>query len=70
MANAGGDSLQDGEVEVDRVPARQDVGIELANAVAERRERGALVNTGDCLLRHVAPAAIDDQNLVDARSIE
>jgi len=60
------DPLKDGEIEVDRVPARQYVGILGAHALAERVERRALVVTARGSFRHRARVGIDDQDLVEA----
>src|SRR4029434_8227891 len=40
MAQARSDALQNCEIEVDRVPAGQHVGVELSDSIAERIQRG------------------------------
>ena len=52
MAHARRDSLQHRQVEVDRVPAGQHVGVERADARAERVERRVLVGAAHRVLRH------------------
>ncbi len=61
--------LQHREVEVDGVPTGEHVRVELAYAVTEGGERGALISTANRLFRHGPAAAIDDQNFVDAGAV-
>ena len=69
MPDARRDALQHRQVEVDRVPARQHVGIERADALAEERRappsrrRSATARSGIGAVRRV-----DDQHFVDARA--
>ena len=66
MVQACCDPLQDRQIEVDDVPARQDVGIERPDAGAEKVQRTALIGAALCVLRHGPIAVIHDQNFVDA----
>ena len=65
MPAALGDTLQDRQVEIDDVPARQDIGIEPLDALAEGIQRGKFIGAARGTLGHGPLAAIDDQHLVD-----
>jgi len=65
--HAGGDFLQHAQIEIDDVPARQDVRVEGADAFAKHPQRRKLIDTARGTFRHGALAAIDDEHLVDAR---
>ena len=69
MTRARRDALEDREIEVDRVPAREHVRIECEDAIAEGMQRLALVGTTHGLLGHVAAAAVDDQHFIDVRCV-
>ena len=69
MAQAQRDSLQHRQVEIDRVPAGEHVGIELADALAECVERRVLVGAARGLLRHRPLAAVDDQHFIESRRV-
>src|SRR5687768_3513054 len=69
MAQAQSDLLQHREIEIDRVPARDDVEVELADSRGECVERRVLVDTADRLLRHRPLAAVDNQYFVESRRI-
>ena len=70
MVQAFGNPLQHAQVEVDDIPAREHIGIDLLHPGAEEVQCGALIQTTKCALRHGASAAIDDQYLVDAQTIQ
>ena len=70
MAQTGRDFFQHRKVEVDDIPTRQHVGIDLRDASAECVQRGGLVLTARRVLRHDAIAAIDDENLIDAGGVQ
>ena len=52
MTHARGDALQYREIEVDDVPARQDVGIEEPNAIAKCIQCRELINAASGVIRH------------------
>ncbi len=70
VVQARGDSLQDGQVEIDYIPTHQHIGIEFPHAGTEEIQCGALICAARGTLRHGAIAAIDDQNFVNARSVQ
>ena len=60
------DALQDVEVEVDDVPAGQDVGIDFPNAGDESRQCIAFGRAGNGALGHGATGVVNDMDLVNA----
>ena len=69
VVQACSDSLQNGQIEIDYIPAHQHVGVEFLHASAECIQYGAFIRAARGTLRHGATGAIDDQNLVDTRGI-
>src|SRR3984893_6264156 len=69
MIQPRGNPLQYRQIEIDYIPAHQHVGVEFLHASAECIQYGAFIRAARGTLRHGAIAAIDDQNLVDTRSI-
>ena len=69
MPHAGCDARKSRQVEVDDVPAGQDVWIEGSDAIAECGQRGELGLAAYRLFGHLALAVVDDQHFVDLLSI-
>ena len=69
MAHTRGDSLQYREIEIDDVPARQDVGIEVPNALAKCFQCREFIGTAGRAIRHRALAAVHDEHFIDAGGV-
>src|SRR5688572_24057130 len=70
MLYTRGDSRQRRQVEVDDVPAGQNVGIYCPHPVAEHGQRGELALAARRLLGHAAIGIVDDQDLIEPPCVE
>lgn len=69
MTQPRGDPLQHREIEVDRIPAGQHVGVERGDPRAKRVERFALIRARGRALGHRPRGAVDDQHLVERAAV-
>ena len=70
MLHAGSDTRHDAQVEVDDVPSREDVRVDLGHAAAKCRQRRSFVDTRDRVFGHLAAAGIDDVDLVEVAAVQ